>query len=55
VTVFSTGKTHHQPIAIVDHPEISDGFAHTAQQSRLSFMFSAHFAVDESIAFVTEL
>ena len=33
ITVFAAGQTHHDPITVFNHVEVSNGFAHMTTQS----------------------
>src|SRR6185503_6973529 len=42
MTVFTTGEADHDAVAVVDHSEVGNRFAHAAQQSGLSSAFRIH-------------
>ena len=38
IAVFPAGKTHHNAIAVFDHIEVGNGFAHVTTQTFLQFV-----------------
>jgi hypothetical protein len=42
VTIFAAGKTDHHAVAVFNHREVADRFAHAAQQSGLDLVVRAH-------------